>query len=119
MPCAYLSWDECSAAMRVRACDLASGAPVFGNQDAIAQRSSPETDGVSCTRDGGPCPCIRAGEGSDDRSTPGAAEARILVSSPVTRVETKKAAHRFSAIKMRSLNDPRQARLHPCKPSHR
>jgi hypothetical protein len=27
--------------MKVRACDLASGAPVFGNQDAIAQRSSP------------------------------------------------------------------------------
>jgi hypothetical protein len=41
MPCAHLSWDECSAAMKVRACDLASGAPVFGNQDAIAQRSSP------------------------------------------------------------------------------
>src|SRR5215467_5968983 len=28
--------------MKVRACDLASGAPVFGNQGAIAQRSSPE-----------------------------------------------------------------------------
>jgi hypothetical protein len=35
---------------------------------------------------------IRADETWHDRSTPGAAEVPILVSSPVTRVETKKAA---------------------------
>jgi hypothetical protein len=49
-----------------------------------------------------------------DRSTPGAAAVPILVSESGDTVQTKRAVHRFSAIKMRSLNDPRQARLHPC-----
>jgi hypothetical protein len=63
--------------MKVRACDLASGAPVFG---AIAQRS--------CGRPN-PAQKLRAGD----------------------TVETKRAVQRFSAIKMRSLNDLRQGSL--------
>jgi hypothetical protein len=61
----------------------------------------------------GPCPSIRVGERRHDRSTPGAAEVPILVSSPVTRVETKKAAQRFSASDRATILT--RARLHPCK----
>jgi hypothetical protein len=58
-------------------------------------------------RDGGPCPCIRAGK-TWHVDTGAHTAAPILVSESG---ETQKAAHRFSAIRMRSLNDPRQSAL--------
>ena len=42
--------------------------------------------------------------------------APILVSESGDTVETNKAAHRFSAISMRSLNDPRQGSLPTVQP---
>ena len=79
---------------------------------------------VDSVESSGACPCrggasiIRAGE-TVARLTPGAhAAVPILFQSPVTRVKPKKAAHRFSAIRMRSLRSSPSARLQPCKPSH-
>jgi hypothetical protein len=45
------------------------------------------------------------------RSTPGAAAVAISFLRSDDTVETKRAVHRFSTIRMRSLNDPRQGSL--------
>jgi hypothetical protein len=59
---------------------------------------------ASCRSWRGPCPCIRRGE-TGGTSTPGATlQRRSYFQSP---------AHRFSAIKMRSFNDARQATVKP------
>jgi hypothetical protein len=56
---------------------------------------------------GGPWPCRAGGRHPAQRLHAG------------DTVETKRAAHRFSAIKMRSLNDPRHARFQPFNPHRR
>jgi hypothetical protein len=56
----------------------------------------------------GPCPCIRMKRWHVDTERPHCSAA---VSESGDTVETKRAAHRFSAIRVRSLNDPRQGSL--------
>src|SRR6266404_6214121 len=57
----------------------------------------------------GPCPCIRAGERWHDRHRAPTLQRRGLRVGDT--VETKRAAIRFLAVRMRSLNDPRQSSL--------
>src|ERR1700747_3318017 len=88
------------AAMKVRACDGPSACAAW------PARGGPVQVGVGVS-------IIRAGE--KGTSTPGAHTAAPRFQSR-SHGETKKAAHRFSAIKMRSVNGPRQGSSAPVQP---
>src|SRR5260370_34752741 len=60
-------------------------------------------------RDGGPCPCIPAGERWHDRHRAPTLQRRGLRVGDT--VETKRAVQRSLAVRMRSLNDPYQGSL--------
>jgi hypothetical protein len=84
----------------------------------IVRFTSRRPDGAGLGRVTGASPCRGGGQHSPgrvkrwhNRSTPGAAAVPILVSESGDTVETKRAAHRFSAIRMRSLSDRRQCAL--------
>ena len=83
--------------MKVRACDFGAQGPMGSSW---SQAPVQVEVGVSI---------IRAGESGTIDRRPAPLQWRSRFCVPVTRVETKKAAHRFSAIKMRSLNDARQS----------
>ena len=76
------------------------------------QLSPPTRDRAVCfhsTRETGPCPCIRAGETVARRHRAPTLQCRSWF--PVTRLKRKERRYGFSAIRMRSLNDPCQGSL--------
>jgi hypothetical protein len=84
------SFPKISSALSAKVCGRSRSAKIIDKR---------VREGRGSLRDGGPCPCRGGGRHPAQRLRAG------------DTVETKRAAHRFSAIKMRSLNDPHQGSL--------